>query len=348
MKKSNVLVLLAAIMFAFSACTKTAEIVPKGKYDVSGVFFVNEGNFSDKNGSLSFFNRTTDEVTNQLVEAENAATKLGGIVQSVKIYNEKIYAIMQNDDKITVLDANTLKIVTTITGIVNPYDIAFSGSKAYVTAWGAFSPTFSTPDASVKVIDLATNTVTKTIGYGTYLLGITEHLGKIYVADADANKVSIIETVNDTKSTNIAVSDYPARFVADRNGKLWVICSGLSNTSGALQRINPATNAIEKTLSNLTLQGYGYEKIATYEDKIFYIGGKSVFSVNIDNPVVPTTPTLTTTYSLYGMGVSKLNGDIFVGEATFTRGSKVGKYAKTGTFIKEYTAGVGTSTFVER
>jgi YVTN family beta-propeller protein len=312
------------------------------------VFFVNEGNFSDKNGSLSFLDNKTDVLTNQLVEAENAGAKLGGTFQSAKIYNDKIYAITQSEDKITVLDANTLKIITTITGIVNPYDIAFSGDKAYVTSWGAFSPTYQLPDASVKVINLTTNAVIKTIGYGTYLLGITEAFGKIYVANADANQVSIIETVNDTKSTNIPVSDYPARFVTDRNGKLWVMCSGLSSASGALQRINPATNAIEKTVANLTVQGYGYEKLATYEDKIFYMEGKNVFSVNIDTPVAPITPTLTTTYKLYGMGVSKVNGDIFVGEATFTRSSEVGKYTKTGTFIKKYTAGIGTSTFVER
>ncbi len=346
MKKSNVLVLLSAIMLFFSACTKTAEIVPKGKYDIDGVFFVNEGNFSDKNGSLSFFNRTTDELTNQLVEAENAGAKLGGTFQSAKIYNDKIYAITQNEDKITVLDANTLKILATITGIINPYDIAFSGDKAYVTSWGAFTPTYQTPDASVKVVSLTTNAVTKTIGYGTFLQGITEYAGKIYVADADANQVSIIETANDTKAANITVSGSPARFVSDRNGKLWVSCSGLSSGSDALQRINPATNAIEKTVSNLTIRGSG--KISTYEDKIFYLQGKSVFSVNIDTPLAPTTPILTTTYSLYGMGVSKVNGDIFVGEYVFTSGSKVGKYTKTGTFIKEYTAGIATSTFVER
>ena len=180
MKKSNVLVLLSAIMLFFSACTKTAEIVPKGKYDIDGVFFVNEGNFSDKNGSLSFLDNKTDVLTNQLVEAENAGAKLGGTFQSAKIYNDKIYAITQSEDKITVLDANTLKIITTITGIVNPYDIAFSGDKAYVTSWGAFSPTFSTPDASVKVISLTTNTVTKTLGYGTFLQGVTEYAGKVY------------------------------------------------------------------------------------------------------------------------------------------------------------------------
>ncbi len=348
MKKSNVLVLLSAIMIMFSACTKTAEIVPKGKYDVSGIFIVNEGNFSDKNGSLSFLDGKTDAVINQLVETENATVKLGGTFQSAKIYNDKIYAITQNEDKITVLDANTLKIVATITGIVNPYDIAFSGDKAYVTSWGAFDANFLTPDASVKVVNLTTNAVIKTIGYGTYLLGITEAFGKIYVANADANQVSIIETTNDTKSTNITVSDYPARFVTDRNGKLWVMCSGLSTASGALQRINPSTNAIEKTVTNLTVQGYGYEKVATYEDKIFYIEGKNVFSVNIDTPIAPTTPTITTTYRLYGMGVSKVNGDIFVGEATFTRSSKVGKYTKAGAFTKEYIAGIAASTFVER
>ncbi len=347
MKKSNVLVLLSAIMLFFSACTKTAEIVPKGKYDIDGVFIVNEGNFSDKNGSLSFLDGKTDAVINQLVEAENAGAKLGGTFQSAKIYNDKIYAITQNEDKITVLDANTLKILATITGIVNPYDIAFSGDKAYVTSWGAFAPiTYLTPDASVKVISLTTNTVTKTIGYGTFLQGITEYAGKIYVADADANKVSIIETTNDTKSTDITVSGSPTRFVSDRNGKLWVSCGGLSSGSDALQRINPATNAIEKTVANLTIRGSG--RISTYEDKIFYMEGKNVFSVNIDTPIAPTTPTFTTTYKLYGMSVSKVNGDIFVGEYNFIAAAKVGKYTKTGTFIKEYTAGVGTSTFVER
>lgn len=345
MKKSNVLVLLSAIILFFSACTKTAEIVPKGKYDVDGVFIVNEGNFSDKNGSLSFLDNKTDVLTNQLVEAENAGAKLGGTFQSAKIYNDKIYAITQNEDKITVLDANTLKIITTITGIVNPYDIAFSGDKAYVTSWGAFSPTFSTPDASVKVVNLTTNAVTKTLGYGTFLQGITEYAGKVYVA-ADANQVSIIETSGDTKSTSITVSGSPIRFVPDRNGKLWVSCRGTSTGSDVLQRINPSTNAIEKTVANLTIRGSG--RISTYEDKIFYMQGKNVFSVNIDTPVTPTTPLFTTTYNLYGMGVSKVNGDIFVGESTFTSSSEVAKYTKTGTFIKKYTAGIGTSTFVER
>src|SRR5688572_6108892 len=88
--------LLTLITFSFSACDNEDE-KPKGKFQ-TGVFVVNEGNFLEADGSVSHFNLSTKETTQDLFGSVNTGRALGDVVQSMTIDGDNAYIVVNNSN----------------------------------------------------------------------------------------------------------------------------------------------------------------------------------------------------------------------------------------------------------
>ena len=66
-------------------------------------------------------------------------------------------------------------------------------------------------DASVSVIDTATNTVVSTVKVGTrpWNMAITPDGSKLYVANGRSNSVSVIDARSNSKLSDITVGELP-------------------------------------------------------------------------------------------------------------------------------------------
>ena len=340
-KFSKFLVLLT-IVGIFTSCE--TDDGPKGAYE-NGTYIVNEGAFGGNNASLSFYNYGTDEVTNNVFTTENKRP-LGDVAQSLTVHEGKAYIVVNNSNKVEVVDQYTCEQLGVIEEIVSPRFMTASGNKGYITSWG---------DNSVKVIDLSTKSVTKSIKVGSAPEGLVISDNKLFVANSGFgfdSTVSVIDLDTEEVVGNVGVAFSPKGIVADNQGKIWTLCHGqvlydstfakVGETPSALCKIDmdesmvvtytlfddqhPSILQIDNNGSTLFFGGgFGFSGIYKFEES----GSQGTYTKLIDE-------------FAYGFTYDKTSGNIFVGVApNFTSAGKILRYSTAGEKLGEYTAGIG-------
>lgn len=352
---SYLLLLLAGLL---TACNPSDPQPSSGKYG-RGVLVINEGNFSEGNGSLSFI-KANDEVLNTVFEDENNGSPVGGIIQSVRGYHtenfslnvDKLAIVTNNQDKLIIADADTLKALAVIAypEVENPQAFASIGETGFVTNWGDITKAFgSNPEGFLTEVNLRTRTFVRKINLtNARPQGIISVNGKIYVANNNTNTVSVLNKSGNLLQT-IVVADSPDKFLLDDEGKIWVICNNEpdfinGNNEGTLVRINPVTDQTEVSIIDVPCEGFN-SKIAFGNGKIYSLRGNKVFSVDITTKQISEFFN-NTEFPLYGIGVNPQSGEIYLGEATFTQSSRVRRVSPSGSLVREYVAGRGTNGFI--
>jgi len=277
MNNTKVLLLLLISTLILFSCKVD---LPIDRYDgdyQNGYFVTNEGPFNSGTGTITFIsdNGTVKQNIYQTVNEED----LGNIVQSMTIYNDKAYIVVNNSHKIVVADRYTMEKIAEISGtnINNPRFFVVSGNTGYVSNWGNAS---NADDDFVAVINLETNEVTSTISVGEGPEKMLLNGDKIYVilqgGYSQNNKVEVIDTTSNTVSSTINVGDVPNSILKDTNGAIWVLCGGKPSWTGAEtkgQLLKIENDAITTTFDFATTE---HPTLLTLnnDDLIYHLGGK--------------------------------------------------------------------------
>ena len=112
---------------------------------------INEGNFQDADGSISFINPDDGSVKQDLFGSVNNGLALGDVVQSMTIDDDFAYVVVNNSNKIEVVNANTFVSEHTIQGLSLPRYFTTLNGKGYVTEWVNYSD-----PGRVTIIDIET------------------------------------------------------------------------------------------------------------------------------------------------------------------------------------------------
>lgn len=130
---------LLSASFIFSSCSSDDnDGGPAGEF-ASGVFVVNEGNFQDADGSITHYNSGNGTATQAIYNTTNNGAILGDVVQSMSISGDLAYLVVNNSNKVEVVNANTFESEYTITDVSLPrYFTTFNG-KGYITEWVSFT-----------------------------------------------------------------------------------------------------------------------------------------------------------------------------------------------------------------
>jgi YVTN family beta-propeller protein len=339
---------LLTLGFSLASCSSNNETpTPTGAYS-SGVFILNEGKFGSPTGSLSFYNRSTKTLTNDVFALENANRPLGDVFQSMTIANNKAYLVVNNSNKIEIADANTLKSVAApITKLRLPRYMAVVGNKGYVTEWIAFGR-----KGQLAIFNLDNPTQKDSIPLGNLPNNILKASNnKLYVLNANDNNVAIINPANNTLETNVVVGDRPNSIVQDATGAIWVLCGGTPSWAGTptnakLVRFNPNTPT-QQTTFNFSSQGAGYLSINSQGNKLYYRASGGVFAMDITATALPTTPLINRKYTaFYGLGIDT-DGTIYTADAVnYASAGKVFRFNAQGALLDSMTVGIAPNGFV--
>lgn len=330
------------LLLLLYSCTRIPYIpngqdnIPPSFLDSDGAFIINEGNFTQGNGSLSFYSFDSARIYNDIFTNVNNRI-LGDVPNSMKIFGENAYIIVNNSGKIEVVNKNTLKSVKSISGLISPRNIAFiDKSKAYVT---------SMYSDSVVIINLTSNSISGYINISRSSEAIEVIGQNAFVSEwIGGNEVMVINTINDQLVSSIAVGAEPESMALDQNSTLWVLCNGgWARTNFAeLIGLNTQTFEIKKRFifpsklnspSCLQINGSG--------DTLYYLES-GVRRMSIGDQALPSTPLITETDQFfYKIGVNPVSSDIFITDAIdYQQRGFILHYKRDGTFISKYQAGV--------
>ena len=362
--------LATAGFFALQGCAVT-DSVRTEPYE-SGVLVLEEGAFKKGNASISLLNAQTGAVTAPNIFSAVNDRPLGDVLQSYTEIGGRGYLVVNNSDKVEVVESSTFRNIGTIVKGINAtqlpveqprYMVAAppqSGQylKAYVSCWGG-----KTVGANVAVIDLAGRQAYKqiTVGAGPEQLLLVGN--QVFVANSGGfgvdNTVSVINTDTDQVVTTISVGDRPTSLAYDADNNLvYVLCSGkyafdyatnkVVPTTAELVKINPTTRQVAGRItiggkpildnpSNLVFNAVTKTLYFNYGGAV-YSTPAAATSIPLDKPLINR--------SFYGLGVDQATNIIYGGDAKdFNRGGTVMRYRATGAVLDSAKVGVAPNGF---
>lgn len=243
----------------------------------TGVYVLCEGFMGSNNSAISYYNVATGVVDKNYFKTKNGYD-LGEAANDMKRYGNKIYVTITGiqggyKSYVEVLNASTLVSLARIpffagtTAEYMPRNVAFSGSKAYVSCY----------DGYVRRIDTSTLTIEASVLAGGACEELTVSNGKLYVTNSDhpyhpystPTTVSVINIATFTKTAEITVGYNPARAVTANGGDVYVASWGSwanPSLTPQITRINTVTDAVATPVYS-----YDVQAMTVYGDNIYMV-----------------------------------------------------------------------------
>lgn len=315
-----------------------------------GLFICNEGNFQYGNATLSYYNPATNTVENEVFFRANGM-KLGDVAQSMTIYDNKGWIVVNNSHVIFAIDLTTFKELGRVENLNSPRYIHFlNDEKAYVTQlW----------DNRIFIVNPKRYEI---IGYiqvpdMTMENGSTEQMvqyGKYVYCNCWSyqNRIIKIDTETDQVVDQLTVGIQPTSLVLDKYNKIWTVTDGgyegspYGYEAPALYRIDAETFTIEKQFDFKLDDAPSELQLNGGRDKLYWLND-DVWSMGVTEETIPTHPFLeyrNTKY--YGLTVDPANGEVYVADAIdYQQQGMIYRYSTVGKLIAEFYVGITPGAF---
>ena len=330
----------AALLCMLASCSKPegpGYLDPvKSLVSANGIFILNEGNFGWGNGSLTYFSYDSLKIYNNFFSLVNNRP-LGDVPYSMLINGDNIYIVVNNSEKIEVIDRRNLKSVTTITGFISPRNIVLAGlNKAYVT---------SMYSDSVRILDLKKNTISGFINIHQTSESAVVMGQKAFIANwLGGNEVFVVDTETDMLIDSVEVGKEPESIVIDKNGIIWVLCNGgwKRDTYAELIGINPQSLVIIKRFIFPSLQSSPLNLQADGDGDTLYYIDNGIRRMSISSPELPEDPIIDDDEHLfYKVAINPSNGDIVATDAVdYQQNGLLLIYGRRGALRNSFTTGI--------
>lgn len=338
MKKTKLLIFFVVIML-FPSCEEGGPVIEDSGtvfLNGGGVFIVNEGNFRGGNGSLSFYSIDSSKIYNDIFRQINERP-LGDVPNSMTIYGDKAYIVVNNSGKIEVVEKHTLKSTGTISELNSPRIIRIiNNTKAYVS---------SLYSDSVAIIDPHINSISGYMNIRRTSESIELSGNKAFVANWSGGKeIMVINTQTNKVSDSIIVANEPESMVIDKNARLWVLCTGgyFNKQFPELIKINTVTNLIEQRFIFPDRNSYPTNlQINGQKDMLAWLDN-GVKKMDINDIVLPTSVFIPQKSNyFYKMGINPVTNEVYVTDAIdYQQKGKVFIYDSVGLLIDSVVAGI--------
>jgi len=342
MKTTRLLQLFFGFLLLFNiSCNSDSEFTQEIYYG-NGILVANEGNFGKPNADVTFLTGDLALKQDNIFSANNGGSNLGDVLQTIAFNGENAYLLLNNSNKIQVVNRYTFKKVTEITTQIDqPRYLAFANNNMYVT-----NDKFN-GDKYVAVYKASDFSFVKKISFTDAAERVVEAGNNIFVQNASygfGNKISYITTSNNEVQSTITLPNGDINKMITNNEKVYAIAASTADSyiyeissAGSITKTTTLTGVANAT--NLEIDGGNF----------YFTSGNNVYKMSMTATAVPaplfTVTSSTDPYStLYGFNV--INGGIFISDANgFTEDSKITVYSTTGSVIKTFTAGKGANGF---
>lgn len=318
--KKNLLLISGLVMLMLASCSKDDVPGTPPVQTAKGVYVLSEGAFFGNNSKLGFYAFGSSSFAGDFFVQQNPTIPagVGGLATDMVVYGSKLYVVVDQSNKVTVLNAADAKFIKDIpfaaAGLpIEPrYSIVANG-KVFVTAW----------DGSVNVIDTSSLTITKKIPVGLNPEGLVVSGNNLYVSNSGGltatfdSTVSVISLASLTETSKIYVGKNPTSITADESGNIYVACQGdYGSNKAKLVKVNTANNSITKS-ADTTVGGLKY-----YDNALYVTGGYSGVQ-NVRKLSTTDFKAMATNFvtdgtavtNPYSVNIDTQNGDVYITDA---------------------------------
>lgn len=339
--KNFLSVLFAAALLLVSCRNDDPVDQPKGAYE-DGIFIANEGNFGSPNARVDFVSNDLNYTENDIYKAVNKQN-LGDVLQHINFNGDDAYLVLNNSNKVTVVDRYTFAKKAEITDqLNNPRYITFASNYIYVTNDEYQGEKY------VAIYNASNNSFVKKLPVNTAAERIVTAGGNVFVQNSTygfGNTISYITPSTNTVQSEITVPEGQIQKIISDGSHVYAITSDYGLDHSYIYQISSA-GAIAKTttLSNIA----SATNLVLSDGDFYFSAGNKVYKMSQNATAAPTTPLITVEENPYSMlyGFDVIDGKIFTADASgFTADSKITVYNTSGGVIKTLTAGRGTNGF---
>lgn len=328
------------------ACEQPPEITPDYPNIISakgGLYILNEGNFQSGNATIDYMSFTDLILHENAFNAKNGRS-LGDVLQSITRWGDVGYLVVNNSQKIEVVDMNTLQSKATITGFKSPrYMVVQNANTAFVSEYY---------QGGVKVLNLTSNQITATIPVPGNCEEMVLIGSKLYVAVANSRYVYVVNTISNSLADSIAVAYGPNSLKVDKNNNLWALSAGINNgtllENGALQKIDVTQDSILTAFEITPQSEHGSIKLRMNAQlNTLYWINKSVYQHPINQSSLNTLPfVFSNKNAFWALNYDSLTNEVYVGDAIdYNQRSTIHRYDVTGNLRGIFKGGIITTDF---
>ncbi|WP_419870211.1 DUF5074 domain-containing protein [Chryseobacterium sp. CT-SW4] len=308
----------------------------------NGFFIANEGNFGTPNAEVTFISKDLNVKQDNIFSGNNNNASLGDVLQTITFNGDNAYLLLNNSNKIQVVNRYTFKKTGEITDQVNqPRYMAVANNYLYVTndQYGG--------DKYVSIYKVSDLSFVKKIAFTAAVEKVVEAGGDIFVQNASygyGNTITHINTANNEIQSVTTLPDGNINSTISSNSMVYTIASGA--TDSYIYQISSTGNITKTTtltgISNAT-------NLQLANGKFYFSSDNKVYSMDVNATTVPSSPLFTAVdggpyYTLHGFSV--IDDKIFTSDVKgFTEDSEITVYSTTGSKIKTFTAGKGSNGF---
>lgn len=282
MKRLHFIYLLIYLL-SLSACREDERIflsdsvqvtLPKAGSRIKGFYQLNEGNMGMNRASLDYFDYATGYYTRDIFSERNPeiVKELGDVGNDIKVYGQKVYAVINVSNLIVVFDVRTARKIKEIE-VPNCRYLAFWKDKAYISSYAG--PVQMDPNAEVGFvaeIDTASLEITRKVSVGYQPEEMVVQGGKLYIANSGGYRapdydrtVSVVnlETWKEEKKIDVDINLH--RMAIDARGDIYVSSRGdYKNVPPNLYVIDSVTDEVKQCL-DIPVGGMWID-----DDKLYY------------------------------------------------------------------------------
>jgi len=320
MRKGNLkkwLSVIGGTAIILTSCEKTDPGSNNFTADnLEGMFVVCEGDYGKANGDITFFCSDLFQSAKSLYYDVNGVA-LGDVIESFAIADTLGFIVVNNSQKVTVVDMRDFTHIKTINGFSYPRSVVRADENSiYVSNGNGYS------DNYIYKIDLSTLTKADSLEVTSGPEKLLVVNSKVYAAIAggwknDGNTVVEINPASFTIVGNYEVASVPLDIVNDKNNNLWVYCKGVASydenwnasySNSGISLINTSTKAV-KSFPLSSMSASGVNNIAASSDgSIIYYLNDGLYSMSVTNTDLPAQKLSENLY--YGIDVDPNSGHI--------------------------------------